>query len=148
MPQPSLVDPRGLRFAAAITAVVLALVLVTPTPIREVLLAVQTLVFALGAFVSLAASPWAWLFRTVVRPRLGEPAHTEDARPPRFAQQVGLALTLVGLVALAAGLTTAGLVAVGLALTAALLNAATGFCLGCELYLTTRRLAGRAGVGA
>ena len=32
-----------------------------------------------------------------------------------------------------------GFVATGLALVAALLNAATGFCLGCELYLTARR---------
>jgi len=33
-----------------------------------------------------------------------------------------------------------GAVATGLALVAALLNAATGFCLGCELYLTIRRV--------
>ena len=137
----SVVDPRALRFTAAVTAVVLALVLVAPSPVREILLAVQAGVFALGVFVSLSASPWAWLFRTVVRPRIGAPARTEDARPPRFAQTVGLLFTLIGLAALAAGLTTAGLVAVGLAFVAALLNATTGFCLGCELYLTTRRLA-------
>ena len=137
----SVVDPRALRFTAAITAAVLALVLVLPSPWREVLLAVQTGVFALGVFVSLSASPWAWLFRTAVRPRIGAPARTEDSRPPRFAQAVGLAFTLIGLVALATGLTTVGLVAVGFALVAALLNATTGFCLGCELYLTTRRLA-------
>ena len=134
-------DPRGLRFAAAATTVVLALVLVTPSPVRELLLAAQAVVFAFGAFVSLQASPWSWLFRTLVRPRIGAPARTEDARPPRFAQTVGLTFSLVGLVALQAGATTVGLVAVGFALVAALLNAATGFCLGCELYLTTRRLA-------
>ena len=113
------VDPRALRFTAAVTSLVLALVLVTPSPVREVLLGVQVAIFALGAFVSLSASPWAWLFRTVVRPRIGAPQRTEDARPPRFAQVVGLAFV------------------------AALLNATTGFCLGCELYLTTRRLAGQ-----
>jgi hypothetical protein len=137
------VDPRALRFTAAVTSLVLALVLVTPSPVREVLLGVQVAVFALGAFVSLSASPWAWLFRTVVRPRIGAPQRTEDARPPRFAQVVGLAFTAIGLLALVAGLTTVGLVAVGLAFVAALLNATTGFCLGCELYLTTRRLAGQ-----
>ena len=135
------VDPRGLRFAAAVTTAVLALVLVLPAPWREALLAAQAVVFALGAFVSLSASPYSWLFRTVVRPRIGAPARTEDARPPRFAQVVGLTFALVGLVALLAGATTVGLVAVAFALVAALLNAATGFCLGCELYLTTRRLA-------
>lgn len=141
MPRDTPVDPRGLRFAAAATTVVLALVLVTPSPVRELLLAAQAVVFAFGAFVSLQASPWSWLFRTLVRPRIGAPARTEDARPPRFAQAVGLTFSLVGLVALQSGATTVGLVAVGLALVAALLNAATGFCLGCELYLTTRRLA-------
>ncbi len=147
MPQNAFVDPRGLRFAAAVTALVLAVVLVTPSPVREVLLAIQLAVFALGAFLSLSASPWSWLFRTVVRPRIGAPAHTEDARPPRFAQLVGFVFAAVGLVALLAGATTIGLVAVGFAFAAALLNAATGFCLGCELYLTTRRLAG-SGAGA
>lgn len=141
MPTPTSVDPRALRFGAAVTTAVLALVLVTPSPVREVLLAAQVGVFALGAFVSLAASPWAWVFRTLIRPRIGAPAGTEDSGPPRFAQVVGLAFTTVGLAALLAGATTVGLVAVGLALVAALLNAATGLCLGCELYLTTRRLA-------
>lgn len=141
MPSPTSVDPRSLRFGAAVTSVVLAIVLVVPSPAREVLLALQVILFGLGALVSLTASPWAWLFRTVVRPRIGAPAHTEDARPPRFAQAVGLAFAVTGLVALLAGATTAGLVAVGLAFVAALLNAATGLCLGCELYLTTRRLA-------
>ncbi|WP_313404340.1 DUF4395 domain-containing protein [Aeromicrobium sp.] len=141
MPSQTSVDPRALRFAAAVTTVVLALVLVTPSPVREVLLAAQAIVFALGAFVSLTASPWSWLFRTVVRPRIGASARTEDPGPPRFAQTVGLTFSVVGLVALLAGATTAGLVAVGFAFVAALLNAATGFCLGCELYLTTRRLA-------
>lgn len=147
MPQNTSVDPRGLRFAAAVTTLVLALVLVAPSPVREVLLAFQLVVFALGAFVSLSVSPWSWLFRTVVRPRIGAPAQTEDARPPRFAQLVGFVFAAVGLVALLTGATTIGLVAVGFAFVAALLNAATGFCLGCELYLTTRRLAD-SGAGA
>ncbi|MCL3837866.1 DUF4395 domain-containing protein [Aeromicrobium duanguangcaii] len=141
MSHDSVVDPRALRFGAALTAVVLALALVLPSPSREIVLAVQTVVFALGVFVSLSASPWSWLFRTVVRPRVGAPDRTEDARPPRFAQAVGLTFALVGLVALLTGATTVGLVAVGFAFVAALLNATTGFCLGCELYLTTRRLA-------
>ncbi|MCW2799288.1 MAG: hypothetical protein JWQ70_760, partial [Aeromicrobium sp.] len=36
---PSQVDPRGLRVAATITSVVVALVLVLPSPAREILLA-------------------------------------------------------------------------------------------------------------
>ena len=82
----------------------------------------------------------AWLFRTVVRPRLSPPDELEDPAPPRFAQGVGLAFTLVALVGYVSGATLLGQVAIGLALVAALLNAAFRLCLGCELYLIVKRL--------
>ncbi|MET0819492.1 MAG: DUF4395 domain-containing protein [Aeromicrobium sp.] len=142
MSQPTQVDPRGLRVVAGLTATVLALVLAIPSePVRVVLLGVQVVVFAVAAFVSLAASPWAVAYARLVRPRIGPPSELEDARPPRFAQLVGLAFTTVALVSLLAGATTAALVATAFALVAALLNAVVGLCLGCELYLTLRRLA-------
>jgi hypothetical protein len=142
MSQPTQVDPRGLRANAAITAVVLALVLVVPSePVRVALLALQVAVFATAAFVSLTASPWSIVFARLVRPRIGPPSELEDARPPRFAQLVGLGFTTVALVALLAGATTVALVATAFALVAALLNAVVGLCLGCEMYLALRRLA-------
>jgi Domain of unknown function (DUF4395) len=128
------VDPRGLRFAAALTAVVLATVLLTGS---LWLLAAQALVFGLGV---VDRSPYGVLFRRVLRPRLGPPAQLEDPRPPRFAQGVGLFFALVGLVAYLAGSTLAGALATGAALAAAFLNAAFGVCLGCELYLLLRRI--------
>lgn len=137
------VDPRGQRFAAAITVVVLAAVLLTaPSAVATVLLAVQTALFALAVAVGVQRTPYAWLYRTLVRPRLGPPAELEDPAPPRFAQGVGLVFAAVGLVGLVTGLTTLGLVATGFALVAALLNAALGLCLGCELYLIVRRVTG------
>ena len=139
MSQSTQVDPRGLRVVAGITAVVLALVLVTPGPVSVVLLALQVAVFAVSALVSLQASPYAALFAKVVRPRIGPPAELEDARPPRFAQVVGLGFTGAALIAFLAGATTVGYVATVLALVAALLNASVGLCLGCELYLALRR---------
>ena len=135
------VDPRGLRVSAAITAAVLALVLVTPGPVNVMLLAVQVAVFVISATSGLNRSPYAIFFAKVVRPRIGAPVELEDSRPPRFAQVVGLAFTTIALVALLAGATTIGLIATGFALVAALLNAAVGLCLGCELYLVIRRLA-------
>ena len=84
-------------------------------------------------------TPAAWLFRTVVRPRLAPPAHLEDARPPRFAQGVGLVFAVAGLVGYLSGAVVLGAVATGFALVAALLNAVFGFCLGCEMYLLIRR---------
>ncbi|WP_110181273.1 DUF4395 domain-containing protein [Nocardioides solisilvae] len=142
------IDPRGPRLAATITTVVLAGVLLSaPSTLATVLLTAQAAVFALGVAAGVQHTPYGWFFRAVVRPRLDAPAHTEAAAPPRFAQGVGLAFALVGLVGLVSGLTTLGLVAVGFALAAALLNAATGFCLGCEVYLLLAR-AGLTGAGA
>jgi hypothetical protein len=133
------IDPRSPQLAAGLTAVVLAAVLLLPAPWSTALLAVQVALFALGAVRGVRATPHAWLFRTLVRPRLGPPAEWEAPEPPRFAQAVGLGFTLVGLVALLAGATLVGQVAVGLALVAALLNAVFAFCLGCEVYLLVRR---------
>jgi hypothetical protein len=134
--RPSLVDPRGQRFAAAITTVVLTATLLTGSPW---LLALQALVFATAALRGVHASPYAWAFRRFVRPRLAPPAELEDARPPRFAQGVGLGFALVGLLGAVLGATPVFLVATGLALAAAFLNAAFGYCLGCEVYLLIRR---------
>jgi MFS family permease len=136
-PRGPVVDGRGLRFAATLTSVVLALVLVTG---NGWLLAAQALVFALGA---LDQSPYGLLFRRFVRPRLGPPAELEDARPPRFAQGVGLVFALAGVLGFALGSSIVGLIATAFALIAAFLNAAFGICLGCELYLLFRRTSSR-----
>jgi hypothetical protein len=110
------IDPRGPRFAATLTTVLLALVLLSaPSPVGLALLAAQTLFFAVGAVAGVQHTPYAWLFKDLVRPRLGPPADLEDAAPPRFAQTVGLAFAVVGLVGYATGLTLLGSIAIGLA---------------------------------
>jgi hypothetical protein len=127
-----------------VSTVVLAVALVlVGTTAGTVLLAWQTLVFALGAIVGLHAQPYGILFRKVIRPRLSPPAELEDAAPPRFAQAVGLAFLVVALVASLAGATAVATVAIAFALAAAFLNAAFDFCLGCEMYLLGKRLAHR-----
>jgi hypothetical protein len=130
------IDPRGQRVAAALTTVVLAVVLVTGNPW---LLAAQAAVFAVGVLAGPARTPYAWLYRTAVRPRLGPSRALEDAAPPRFAQACGLAFAAVGLLGVALGVPALTTVAVAAALAAAFLNAAFGFCLGCEIYLLARR---------
>jgi hypothetical protein len=131
------VDPRGLRFGAAITAVVLVVALLTES---AALLAAQAVVFGIGAALGIRRSPYSVVFARLIRPRLAPPRETEDSRPPQFAQAVGLVFAAIGLVALLAGATTVGLVAIGLALAAAILNAAFGLCLGCEIYLLIIRI--------
>ena len=138
---PQRIDPRGPQFGAALTSVVLAVVLLTaPHPIALVLLAAQTVFFAVGAGLGVQHTPQAWLFKTFVRPRLGAPTELEDVAPPRFAQGVGLAFAVVALAGFLSGATVVGLVAIGFALAAALLNAAFAFCLGCEMYLLLKRI--------
>ena len=126
-----MIDPRGLRFAAWATTLVLAVVLLTASPW---LLAAQAVVFALG---TRGANPYA-LFWTRFLKRT-PPAELEDAAPPRFAQLVGLVFAVVGVLGFAAGAPLVGLLATAGALSAAFLNAAFGICLGCELYLIIRR---------
>ncbi|MBB3677930.1 DUF4395 domain-containing protein [Modestobacter versicolor] len=130
------VDVRGPRFGAWVTTVVLAVALVTGS---GWLVAAQAVVFAVGALAGLRYAPYGVLFRTLVAPRLGPVREREPEAPPRFAQLVGLLFALVGAAGYLIGAPLVGAVATGLALVAALLNAATGFCLGCELYLTVRR---------
>ena len=130
------VDVRGPRFAAWVTSAVLAVVLLTGS---VPLLAVQAAVFAVGAAVGLRWAPYGILFRLLVAPRLGPVREREPEAPPRFAQGVGLLFAVVGLAGYVLGAPVIGAIATGMALAAALLNATTGFCLGCELYLIVRR---------
>lgn len=134
------VDPRGPRFAAWITTVVLAVVLITGW---WPLLAAQAVVFAVSA-VRIRANPYGLAFRSLIAPRLGRSTEREDAAPLRFAQSVGLVFALVGVLGYAAGFTVLGVVATACALAAAFLNAAFGFCLGCQMYLLLRQITARA----
>jgi len=130
------IDPRGARFGAAVTVVVLAVVLITQS---GWLLAAQLAVFAVGAVAGLRYAPYGRLYRRLIRPRLGPPAHTEPEAPPRFAQAVGALFAAVGLIGFAAGEAAVGTVFTAFALAAAFLNAAFDFCLGCQVYLFIQR---------
>ncbi len=131
------VDPRGPRFGAAITTVVLATVLVAAS---GWLLLAQTLVFAVGALAGLRYAPYGFLYRHLVRPWLGPPSRTEAQAPPRFAQGVGMVIAGIGCIAFAAGSATAGLVFARIALAAAFLNAVFDLCLGCQMYVIIQRI--------
>jgi hypothetical protein len=130
------IDPRGARFGAAITTVVLAAVIITGS---AWLLAAQVLVFAVGALAGLRYAPYGLLFRRLIRPRLGPPARTEPEAPPRFAQGVGMVTAAIGVIFYAAGAAPGGIVFAALALAAAFLNAAFDICLGCQMYLFIQR---------
>lgn len=146
------VDPRAPRFGAGITAILLLIGVFlallgssvntgsavgfarrAADPAFLVLLGVAVL-FA-WSLLSARTQPLAALYRALVRPRIGPPAEWEDARPPRFAQGVGLLIVGIGLVLHLIGVPWALVIAGSAAFIAAFLNAVFGFCLGCELYL-------------
>ncbi|GGS20929.1 MULTISPECIES: DUF4395 domain-containing protein [Actinokineospora] len=137
---PTGVDPRGPRFTAWATSAVLVAVLVTGW---WPLLAAQAAVFAVGAILGPRFSPWTPVFRAVVAPRLRPTEEREDEAPLRFAQGVGLAFALAGTLGYALGAPVLGMAATALALAAAFLNAAFGFCLGCQVYLLINRLSNK-----
>lgn len=137
------IDPRGPRFTAAVTTVLFVAALLSPTPVATVLVALQAVLFAIGVGLGVQHTPTGIVFRRLVRPRLAPPAGLEDPRPPRFAQAVGLGFAVVALAGYLTGAVVLAQIAVGLALVAAVLNAAIGLCLGCELYLLGLRLTRR-----
>lgn len=131
------IDPRGPRFGALITMIVFAVVLITG---NVWLLAVQALFFAIGTAFGLPWSPYGLVYRWLVRPRLGPPRELESATPPRFAQGVGLIISVVGVIGYGVGVEPLGMAAAAAGLVAAFLNGVFGLCLGCEMYLLIRRI--------
>jgi hypothetical protein len=131
------IDARGPRFSALLTTVVLAIALVTGS---VWVIALQAVVFAIGAIKGPQFTPYALIYRTLIKPRLKSPLRTEDVRPPQFAQSIGLLFALVALAGAATGTSAVFTVAVAAALAAAFLNAAFDFCLGCQVYLILARL--------
>ena len=139
------IDPRGPRFGAAITATLLAVTVflaldASTKDAAFALLSVVTALFAVGAIFGVSNHPYAWIFKTLVRPRLSAPNELEDATPPRFAQGVGLFVALVGVVLHLVGVELGLVIAAAAAFFAAFLNAAFNYCLGCQIFLGLKRL--------
>lgn len=126
-----LVDPRGVRFGGALTAATAAVAAWlgawwAAAPVAVVLFA--------AAFGGPRWNLWAWIYRGTLHPRLGPPDYREPETPPRFANLLG-GLGLAGAaVAFAVGGWLVGVVLAVVVAALALVNAATGFCLGCRLY--------------
>lgn len=153
--RPAGIDPRAPRFGAWITTALLLvgifLALIGPAVKANTTLAeriadpafwvfvVIALLFVWG-FSSPSTAPWGVLFRKAVRPRLAPPTELEDPRPPRFAQVIGFIVVTIGLVLALIGVPWGLPIAGAAAFIAAFLNAAFGFCLGCEIYLALTRV--------
>jgi hypothetical protein len=130
------IDARGPRFSAALTVFVLASALVAQS---LPLIVFQLAVFLIGATRGPQFTPYAFLFKTLIKPRLKGEFVPEDVRPPQFAQAVGFVFAAIAVAGLLSGVTIVFTIATGFALAAAFLNATFNYCLGCEFYLILLR---------
>jgi len=140
------IDARAPRFNQATVGLVSLLALLTGWWWLLALLAFQ---LALGLTLGRRFCLPCLLYFEVVQPRIGE-GPVEDARPPRFANMVGVAFLTAASVAYLAGFRTVGATLGGIVAALALLAAATGLCVGCEAYRLLARARGvrRGAVGA
>ena len=145
------IDPRGPRFGATITVILLAVDVIlglsgvsvtSPTTLAQrvadpafILLVVITAIFAWGAFAGIQRHPWGAIFKKFIRPRLAAPTELEDPKPPTFAQLIGFIVTGVGIVLALVGVPYGLVVAAAFAFIAAFLNSVFAFCLGCQIYV-------------
>jgi hypothetical protein len=134
------IDPRAYRFAAGITALLLLLGLVLGSSWGLAPLALQTLVFAIGAVMGLRSQPYVALFRVAIRPRLQPAPKMVDARPAQFDQALGVVLTATALLGGLLALPVLFYVPVVIALVDALATVAARQCLGCRLFTQFQRM--------
>jgi len=142
---PKGLDPRGPRFGAAITSVLMVLVIYLSLAPETINLALGIMIFSVAMFVfgtalGPAKHPYSYLFKYLVRPALKPPTALENATPVHFAQFVGLLVTGTGLVLHLLNVPYALPIAAAAAFTAAFLNAVFAYCLGCQMYLGLKRI--------
>jgi hypothetical protein len=131
-----LIDARGPRYTAALTTLVLSAAIITES---NLIIGFQFTVFLSAVIFGLRRSIYGFLYRNLIQPRLSGPVPSEYESAPRFAQLIGALFALTALIGGLTGNTAVFLIATGFALAAAFLNAAFGFCLGCQIYLLILR---------
>jgi len=125
------IDPRGQRFGAAVSAVVLAVAFLLDLPWLAALVGLNLLLSAaFGTRLFLPGRAWPLIRRTL---RLG-PTEPEHEYPPRFAQAMGGTFLAVATLAFVVGLPVLGWLLVAAVAGLQTLLAATGICVGCRMY--------------
>jgi hypothetical protein len=131
LPKARMIDPRGHRFGAGVSAILLIVAFLTGT---VWLVAIALLSIGVSAAFGLKYSIYGVAWRRIAKALSLPKVEPEHEYPPRFAQTLGSTALILALVALALGATTIGW---GLTLAVAGLQsvlAVTGYCLGCRLY--------------
>ena len=125
------IDPRGQRFGAGLSAVLLVIAFLGQQFWLAALVGLNLLIAsAFGSRLFLPGRPWQLIKKAL---HLG-PTEPEHEYPPRFAQALGGTFVAVGAVAYVVGFTALGWLFVGAVAGLQTLLAATGYCLGCKMY--------------
>ena len=131
LPPAAKIDPRGHRFGAGVSAIVLIVAILTNS---VWLVALALLSIGVSAAFGLRYSIYGVVWRRIVRLAKLGPTEPEHEYPPRFAQTLGSIVLIASLLAFALGATTLGWVlALGVAGLQGVLGI-TGYCLGCRMY--------------
>ncbi len=125
------IDPRGMRFGAGISAIILLIAFLANLPWLAVLVGVNLGVSSFfGTRLFLPSRPWPLIRRTL---HLGPPV-PEHEYPPRFAQALGATFLGLAGIAFLVGVTPLGWLLVAAVAGLQTLLAVTGICVGCRLY--------------
>ena len=131
LPPARMIDPRGHRFGAGVSAVLLIVATVTQTPW---LVALVLLSIGVSAAFGMRWSVYGMVWRRLVKVVGLAPAEPEHEYPPRFAQVLGSVALTLALIAFVLGASTLGWVFTLAVATLQTVLAVTGYCLGCRLY--------------
>ena len=138
-------DPRGPRFGAGISSILMLLVIyLSLDPATEqvalTVMGFAVLMFTFGSLLGPAKHPYSYLYKYTLRRFLKAPAYLEPATPVHFAQVIGLVITGLGLTLGLLGTPFALPIAAAAAFMAAFVNAVFAYCIGCQMYLGLKRL--------
>ena len=140
LPPTRYIDPRGHRFGAALSVVILVSAFLLDLPVVVALIGVALGVSAwFGTRYSVLGRPWPYLRRAL---KLGPPAEMESELPPRFAQLIGFLVLALAVFLFLVGLPTLGWIVTAAVVTLQTVLAATGYCLGCRLCFLRWRIPG------
>jgi hypothetical protein len=131
LPKARMIDPRGHRFGAGVSAGLLLLAVVLGLPW---LVAVALASIGVSAAFGLRWSIYGAIWRRISRALALAPTTPEHEYPPRFAQTLGSVALILSLVAFGLGAGTLGWVFALAVAGLQTLLAVTGYCLGCRLY--------------
>ena len=131
LPKARMIDPRGHRFGAGVSAILLVVAFLTGT---VWLVALALLSIGVSAAFGLKYSIYGVIWRRIAKVPALPKVEPEHEYPPRFAQTLGSIALILALVAFALGATTLGWVFTLAVAGLQTVLAVTGYCLGCRLY--------------